>query len=59
LVKKQNRQKIKSAYKVLLPKWREETRALKASRKELLEALVPTAGEKNKTKKLLQQVEKV
>ena len=47
-VKKAARAKIKAAYKVLLPAWRAEMRELKVSRKQLLEHLVPAAGQKNK-----------
>ena len=53
--KKDNRAKIKQAYKELLPKWREDMRALEVSRKQLLEALIPIAGETNKRKRLLEE----
>ena len=53
--KQKKRAKIKAALKVLLPSWRKKIRkeTVKFSRKQLLEALVPRAGEKGKPKKLL------
>ena len=53
--KKDNRAKIKLAYKELLPKWRAEMRSLEVSRKQLLEALVPIAGESNKRQRLFEE----
>ena len=53
--KKDNRAKIEQAFKELLPKWREDMRALEVSRKQLLEALIPIAGETNKRKRLLEE----
>ena len=52
------RQKIKQAYKILLPKWREEQRAMGLSRKQLLSVLVPEAGVKNKNKKIIESSKK-
>ena len=53
--KQQARAKIKDALRVLLPRWRKQMRVegLKFSRKQLLEALVPRAGEKGKRKTML------
>ena len=57
--KKIERQKIKEAYKILLPKWREEQRALGLSRKQLLGVLIPAAGEKDRKSKILEEGKKV
>ena len=54
LKKKENRAKIKLAYRTLLPKWREEVRDSGLSRKQMLEALIPSAGDKNKSKKIVE-----
>ena len=53
--KQKKRMKIKAALKVLLPTWRKKIRkeTVKFSRKQLLEALVPKAGERGKTKTVL------
>ena len=53
--KKDSRAKIKAAFKELLPKWREDMRKLELSRKQLLEILVPLAGETNKKKRILEE----
>ena len=59
-VRKQvERQKIKSAYKVLLPKWRQEQKELRLSRKQLLSLLIPSAGETHKKQKVIEESKKV
>jgi hypothetical protein len=53
-------QKIKQGPKVLLPAWREKMRAevgIKCSRKQLLEALLPKAGERGKAQSLSKEAE--
>ena len=57
--KQVERQKIKQAYKILLPKWRAEMREMGLSRKQLLAILIPEAGTRNKNKKLIEQSKKV
>ena len=56
---KKERQKIKEAYKVLLPKWRQEQRELGLSRKQLLSVLIPVAGDRDKKRKVIEEGSKV
>ena len=61
LIEKQHkRAKIHQALKIFLPEWRSQARAdgLKYSRRQLLEALVPKAGEKAKAASLLSEAKK-
>ena len=57
--KQVERQKIKSAYKILLPKWRAEQRAMGLSNKQLLSILIPSAGDRNKKQKTIEEGKKV
>ena len=56
------RAKINQSLKILLPAWREEMRkkvGIECSRKQMLQALIPKAGETKKTEKLLSEAQKL
>jgi hypothetical protein len=57
--KNKERQKIKDAYKIVLPKWRQEQRELGLSRKQLLSVLIPVTGDRDKKRKVIEEGSKV